>query len=76
MGASDLGLSQMLEVRGQDAPAAPALESVVAPQTVDTPFDAREPRLRAFGERRGAVPDDVETLGPYRDLIRAIRRSR
>ena len=34
-------------------------------------FDAS--RLRAFGEHRGAMPDDVENLGPYRALIGAIR---
>ncbi len=46
----------------------PTARDASAPQ-----FDAHEPRLRTFGEQRGAMPDSVETLGPYRDLIRAIR---
>jgi hypothetical protein len=37
------------------------------------PPDARGPRLRTYGEQRGAVPDDVENLGPYRTLIGVIR---
>jgi FHA domain len=35
--------------------------------------NAREPRLGTYGEQRGAAPDDVENLGPYRTLIGVIR---
>ena len=55
-GAGDLGLGDMLEVRGDNAPAEPALEpghtmigtalqSVITPEAMNTSFDAREPSI-------------------------------
>ena len=35
--------------------------------------EVREPSMRAGAARRGAAPDEVEHLGPYRLLITAIR---
>jgi pSer/pThr/pTyr-binding forkhead associated (FHA) protein len=35
--------------------------------------EVREPRMNAIVKQRGTVPQDVESLGPYRALIGAIR---